>query len=199
MSRSFLEAVENRRSIRTVGRASPLQEDKLVELIRRCAKYSPSAFNSQGARLLVLLGGQHEKFWNITEGILKKIVPEGRFGKTAAKLAAFRSGVGTVLVYEDQNVVQTLQKQFPLYKDHFPEWALQSSGMLQLVLWTALEEAGFGASLQHYDPLVDELVQKEWNVPSGWKLLTEIPFGSPEETPGEKSFKPLESRVFVKK
>jgi len=70
-------------------------------------------FNSQSARVAVLLSEQHDKLWNITEGVLKAIVPEDQFASTAQRIDGFRSGYGTVLFFEDQTVVESLQGQFP--------------------------------------------------------------------------------------
>jgi predicted oxidoreductase (fatty acid repression mutant protein) len=38
-------------------------------------------------------------------------------------------------------------------------------------------------------------VKKEWNVPSNWKLIAQMPFGNPTAQPGDKEFKPLEDRI----
>ena len=67
--------------------------------------------------------------------------------------------------------------------------------MHQLVVWTALEAEGLGASLQHYNPLIDDEVKKEWNIPDNWKLIAQMPFGNPTSQAGEKEFQPLEDRV----
>ncbi|MBP3039398.1 nitroreductase family protein [Bacillaceae bacterium Marseille-Q3522] len=197
MSKSFAQAIEERRSYYGITKESPIADEKIVELVHHAVKHTPSAFNSQSARAVVLLGEQSDKVWNITEDALKKVVPADSFSSTAEKIASFRSGYGTVLFFEDQTVVEGLQKQFALYADNFPVWSNQSNGMLQLVVWTALEEAGFGASLQHYNPLIDEAVQKEWDIPSSWKLIAEIPFGKPAAEPGEKQFQPIAERVKV--
>jgi predicted oxidoreductase (fatty acid repression mutant protein) len=45
-----------------------------------------------------------------------------------------------------------------------------------------------GASLQHYNPLIDAAVAREWNVPAYWKLRAQMPFGSNENGFGEKPF-----------
>lgn len=87
--------------------------------------------------------------------------------------------------------------KFSLYKDNFPIWSLQSNGMLEFAVWTMLEDEGLGASLQHYNPLVDEGVRKAWNLPASWKLLAEMPFGSVEAPAGTKEFLPLEERMKV--
>ena len=69
--------------------------------------------------------------------------------------------------------------------------------MLQFVVWTALEQTGLGASLQHYSPLIDEDVRNEWGLPENWKLIAQMPFGKPVAQPGEKQFSPLEARLKV--
>lgn len=51
--------------------------------------------------------------------------------------------------------------------------------MLQLFVWTALENEGLDASLQHYNPIIDEEVKKQWNIPESWKLIVQMPFGKP--------------------
>lgn len=80
---------------------------------------------------------------------MRKVVPPEDFVSTAGKIASFRNGYGTILFFEDQTIVANLQKQFPLYQDNFPVWSQQSSGILQYIVWTALELEGLGASLQH--------------------------------------------------
>ena len=69
--------------------------------------------------------------------------------------------------------------------------------MHQLAIWSMLEDKGLGASLQHYNPLIDEAVQKEWGISSTWELIAQMPFGTPTEQPGEKEIKPLEHRILV--
>lgn len=64
-------------------------------------------------------------------------------------------------------------------------------------VWTALEAEGFGANLQHYNPLIDATVAKQWNLPNDWRLVAQLVFGSPEGTADEKSHKPIEERVKV--
>ena len=59
-------------------------------------------------------------------------------------------------------------REFALYADNFPVWSEQAGGMAQLSVWAALANAGVGASLQHYNPLVDADVAREWNIPASW-------------------------------
>lgn len=197
MNKDFNSSIQERRSIYAITKESPVSDDRIQEIIEFAVKYTPSAFNSQSARVVVLLGENQNKLWDITKETLRNIVPAESFSSTEDKINSFRNGYGTVLFFEDQSVIEGLQKQFALYKDNFPVWSQQSSGMLQLVIWTSLENEGLGASLQHYNPLIDDEVKKEWNIPENWKLIGQMPFGKPSAQPGEKQFQPLEDRVKV--
>ncbi|MNH75879.1 Nitroreductase family protein [compost metagenome] len=198
MSNAFFDAVKNRRSIYAISKESPISDERIQEIVNEAVKHTPSAFNSQSARVVVLLGEQHDKLWNHTEEILRKIVNnDENFKSTAEKMESFRAGYGTVLFFEDPNVVAGLQQQFASYADNFPIWSEQSSGMLQFVVWTALELEGLGASLQHYNPIIDEAIVSEWGIPESWRLRAQLPFGKIADPAGEKQFQPLEERVKV--
>ncbi|MNN04950.1 Nitroreductase family protein [compost metagenome] len=193
----FLNVLKKRRSVYGISKESVISDDKIEEIVKEAVLHTPSAFNSQSARVVVLFNEQHDKLWDITKEILRGQVPAENFGSTEQKMDSFKSGHGTVLFFEDQSVIEGLQKQFALYADNFPIWSQQSSGMLQLVVWTALSEAGLGATLQHYNPLIDEKVTAEWSIPASWKLIAQMPFGKPVATPGEKEFAPIDSRLKV--
>ena len=197
MSKDFNVAIQERRSIYAITKESPIADDRIQEIINHAVKHTPSSFNSQSARVVVLLGEHHNKVWDIAKEALRKIVPAESFSSTEEKIDSFHNGYGTVLFFEDQSVIEGLQEQFALYKDNFPVWSQQSSGMLQLVVWTTLENEGLGASLQHYNPIIDEEVAKEWNLPESWKLIAQMPFGKPSAKPQEKQFQPLEQRIKV--
>ncbi len=193
----FLAAVKHRRSIYAIGNAIEVSEQRIEEVVGEAVLHTPSAFNSQSARVVILFKDKHVRLWNLTEEILRGIVPADQFSSTEQRMQSFRSGYGTILFYEDQTVIEGLQQKFATYKDNFPIWSQQSNGMLQYVIWTALELEGLGASLQHYNPLIDDKVRSEWGLPQEWKLIAQMPFGHPEQAPGEKQFEPLEKRLRV--
>ncbi|MGC4376622.1 nitroreductase family protein [Fictibacillus sp. Mic-4] len=197
MSKDFYAAVKDRRSIYGISKEAVVSDERIQEVIEHAVKHTPSSFNSQSARVVLLLGEQHDKLWDITKETLRKIVPADQFAPTEEKMNAFKSGYGTVLFFEDETVIEQLQQSFPSYKENFPIWSHHSSGMHQFVVWTALEIEGFGATLQHYNPLIDDQVKQEWNIPAEWKLIAQMPFGKPTVQPGEKEFKPLEDRIKV--
>ena len=198
MEKSIFAAVKTRRTHYAISKDPVITEDQIQEIVSEAVKHTPSAFNSQSARVVVLFGEHHNRLWDIIKAELKKIAPTESFQATEDKInGAFRSGYGSILYFEDMSVVEGLQKKFPLYKDAFPMFSHHSAGMLQFVVWAALSEQGLGASLQHYNPVVDHAVKAEWNLPDSWKLLAQMPFGKPVAAPGEKTFQPIEERVKV--
>lgn len=199
MNKNFYEAIKERRSIYAISKESPISDERIQEIVEDIVKHVPSAFNSQTTRTVILLGEYHDKLWDITMEALRKIVPANNFASTEAKINSFKSGHGTVLFFEDFAVVEALQQQFELYKDNFPVWALQTSGMMQFSVWTAFATEGLGASLQHYTELIDEQVKKEFNIPESWKMLAQMPFGKIVKGAGEKEFNPIEDKVKVLK
>lgn len=198
MAPNFKEALKHRRTHYQICNHSSISDEQIKEIIDFAVLNVPSAFNSQSTRVVLLLGENHKKLWEITKEALRKIVPVDAFKATEEKInSAFEVGYGTILFFEDQVVIEGLQKQFPLYADNFPVWSQQTSGMHQLAIWTMLEDAGLGASLQHYNPLIDKEVEEEWHINPKWKLIAEMPFGTPVKEPGEKQFAPLSERVLV--
>lgn len=198
MKSEFWNAVKGRRSYYNISKDTVATDERIQEIVGEAVKYVPSAFNSQSARVVILLGEQHERLWDIAKAELKKIVPTASFQATEDKInGSFRSGYGSILYFEDTDVVKGLQENFPLYRDNFSLWSNQSSGMLQFTIWTALELEGFGATLQHYNPVIDEAVKLAWEIKNSWKLIAQMPFGKPVLHPDPKEFQPLTERIKV--
>lgn len=196
MEATFSDALKGRRTYYAIGRQPVTSDSRIEQVVGEAVNHTPSSFNSQSSRVVILLGEQHERLWDIARAELKKIVPPESFPATEEKInGAFRSGYGSILFYEDMEVVAGLQRKFPAYSDNFPVWSQQSSGMLQLAVWTSLELDGWGASLQHYNPIIDDAVREAWDIPQGWKLIAQMPFGTPLAEPGPKEFEPLEKRI----
>ena len=185
---SFLDHIKQRRTIYAVGKNVALTPEQIESVIKEAVNHSPSAFNSQTSRIVTLFGESHLQFWNIVRETLRKIVPEAAFEGTNAKINSFAAGYGTVLFYEDQDVVKSLQEQFALYADNFPVWSEHSSAIAQFAVWTALSEQNIGASLQHYNPIVDAEIAEVFDIPANWKLRAQLVFGSIEAPAGEKTF-----------
>ena len=185
---SFLDQIKQRRSIYALGNNVTLAQNEIENIIKEAVRQSPSSFNSQTSRAVILFDHSHVKFWTIVLETLQKIVPEAAFAGTKTKIDSFIAGKGTVLFYEDQPTVKQLQEQFPLYADNFPVWSQHSTGIAQFAVWTALAEQGVGASLQHYNPIVDDQVADVFQVSKDWKLRAQLVFGSIEAPAAEKAY-----------
>lgn len=194
---NFEQLVTLRRSIYNLGRNLKLSNQEIDKLIERMVKYCPSAFNSQSGRVIILHDDSHLKLWSIVLEQVRQIVPPEHFTASESKIKSFADGQGTVLFFIDDETTTVLQQKFPLYSANFPVWAEQAGGMLQYMVWTILAEHNIGASLQHYNPLIDNDVRSEFSVPSSWRLIAQMPFGSVEAPADEKTFLPLADRVKI--
>ena len=199
MSRTFIEAISHRRSNYLLENISPVSTAHILDTIDTILSVVPSPFNAQSARVVVLFGEQHLALWDIVEQELKSRIPSDIFDKTRQKLHnAFRSGFGTILIYEDEATLDKLRIDTPDYAENVSRWSEQSSGMLQFALWTALEDMGFGASLQHYNPLIDKAVSERWLIDKSWRLIAQMPFGLPKDNPSPHIQKtPIHQRRLV--
>ena len=189
MANEFLNLIEQRRTIYALAKNVEQTPEYLTDLIQRTIRESPSSFNSQSSRAVILFNAEHKKFWNFVKKELQTYATdEVAAAKTAAKMDSFAAGLGTILFFEDMSVVEDLQTRFALYAENFPIWAEHSTAMAQFATWTALHTEGLGASLQHYNPIVDEQVHNEWDIPQNWKLRAQLVFGSIEAEAKEKTY-----------
>lgn len=196
--KTLQKLAEKRRSIYALSNQLPVSNDEIVNLVEHAVLHTPSAFNSQSTRIVVLFGKDHKKLWDITEETLKVIVGDDeKFQGTKDKIAGFRAGAGTVLFFEDKGVVRNMQEVASLYADKFPIWAHQTSAMHQYIIWTALASLDIGANLQHYNPVIDQRVADAWDIADDWELNAQMVFGAIEQPAGDKAFQPIDERMKV--
>ena len=193
----LLQLIKNRRTYYPLTKDLTITPSRIQEIVNESTLHTPSSFNSQSNRLVVLFGAEHDKLWDITTETLKKIVPQDQWEHSAQRMSMFKGAAGTILFFDDQTVVEGMQAKFAAYADKFPLFASQSLAMQQFVLWTALEAEGLGANLQHYSPLIDEQVAQTWKLPTSWKLNAQLVFGGKAAEAPSKEFAPLEDRVKV--
>lgn len=191
------QAAETRRSIYALNKNLPISNAEVQKIIEHAVLHTPSSFNSQSTRVVVLFGAEHKKVWGFIEDALRQIVPAEKFEPTGQKLNGFKAAAATVLFFEDQTVVKGLQEKFPSYAENFPIWSEHTNAMHQYAVWTTLAAAGVGANLQHYNPLPDKAVAKEYNLPESWTLRAQMVIGGIEAPAGEKEFAPLSERLKV--
>lgn len=184
---TFREAVAHRRTCYALSAESPITEEELLDLLDTALRDAPSAFNVQSSRLVLLLGVAHRRLWDIVKEELLRLVPPEAATRTREKIdTAFAAGYGTVLFYEDRTLTERQKVTYPIYAYQIDNYSLQGSAMLQFIVWTLLADAGLGASLQHYNPLIDRRVAEEWDIDPAWKLIAQMPFGTPLTAPAPK-------------
>ncbi len=198
MEKTFQEALRHRRSYYHLADTSLVDDERIAEILRFAIEQIPSAFNSQSTRLVLLLHDHHRALWEIVRNTLRGLLSETAFARSTKKIErSFAAGYGTVLFFEDEAVLRQLRQEAPIYAASFTTWSAQTSAMHQLTVWTMLEEVGFGASLQHYNPLIDDDVRQHWGLPAEWTLMAQMPFGMPLDTPEPRSMEPVEERLRI--
>ncbi len=199
MAKDFYTAISERRSHYSIGSLAVTSDERIIEVLEQASLHSPSAYNSQSTRVVLLLGEHHKKLWTILMEVMRERLTPEKFPRTEQKINGFMAGYGTVLFFEDMDAVQNLIDKFPTYADNFRQWSLQGAGIMEYIVWTALEAEGYGASLQHYNELIGEAVATEWDLPASWRLNAQMPFGNITGMPGQKTFLPLEGRLKIMK
>lgn len=196
---AYMEAVMGRRSRYDLGSDLEVSEDRILELVREVVQAAPTAGNAQGSKVVVLLGAAHLRFWDLVVEIFQGRLSEERFPKTRKKLLGFKAGTGTVLFYEDEEILEGLKEKYARHGERYETWAMHGSGMQQFALWTAFSAEGIGASLQHYNPVIDEAVKEAFHIPGHFRLVAQMPFGRILSEPEPKEKRPVEEKVLVRR
>lgn len=187
---SVITGLEKRRSRYLLNKELPVAKEKVEEVIKRVTELVPDAFDMKSARVVAAFGEEHEALWDEIERVFEGKVPHD-------KIQSFRNGAGTILYFYEEEVVDGLAAKFPTYAANFPVWANHANGMLQISIWTALAELGIGASLQHYNPIIDEMVRERYKLPKTYRLVAQMPFGGIEKEPEAKAKEKIEQRVQI--
>ena len=192
------EMFAKRHSFYALNNKINLSRNEMTDLIKTTLKLYPSPFNSQSARLVVLYDKEHQNFWHLVEDALLKTAPKEKADGIKQRINGFRAGYGTILYFIDNEIVKEEEKQMPLYAANFKTWAHHSNAMLQYMIWTALANTNIGASLQHYNPLIDKEVAETYKISSNWELVAQMPFGGIVSTPVAHSFENIDDKLIVK-
>ena len=192
----FIEMIKNRRSVYSLNKNMTVSDDKIFDLVRDCVKYVPDAFDIKSQRVVICTGAKHEKFWNNVYDELVKFTGENL---SRQRIDSFATGYGTIFYFYDMDDVEKAKSKYALYADRFNDWVMQSNGMLQFAIWTGLRTLGLGANLQHYNPIINKMVQDMFDVPENWVLVAQMPFGEIEKNPEPKPNEDISKRFIIKK
>ena len=193
---NFTEMLKKRRTIYTLNQESPVFNDKIIQTITDCVRYVPDAFDMKSQRVVIIIGDKNTTFWN---GVYDAVAAASGGKFSHDKTDSFSAGIGTILYFYDSDVVNNMQKKFPLYADRFHDWVMQSNGMLQFAIWTGLRNLNIGASLQHYNPIIDKMTHDMFNLPDNWVLVAQMPFGGIAALPDKKPTEDISLRIKTEK
>lgn len=158
---------------------APIEEVR--QLLEDVLLYTPSGFNSQPVRMVLLTGEKSVEHWKLVGEILMHKIGIERYNTSQAKDRIdnlFTKGVGTVLFFDDTDVTDRTMKEHPRYELNFPKWAHQAQGSHQFMVWLGLKALGYGANLQHYNNMRDDLIRKQVGAPDNWDFVGHMPFGT---------------------
>ena len=193
----YSDAIKIRRSQYALTNTIKVPEEKVVEVIKESIKHTPSPYNIQSTRAMVLLGENHKKLWQIVKEVLLEKIGAERFVATEEKINKnFLSGYGTILFFIDEAVVKENAQKI---SKNFYGWANESAAMAQVAVWTGLSDLGLGASLQHYNPIIDQKTKAAFEIAENWKPISQMPFGDIIAEPKVKEFKDIDTLVKVKR
>jgi predicted oxidoreductase (fatty acid repression mutant protein) len=178
---ALADLMARRRSIRQL-RDGSLPRGALARIVA-AARSVPAAYNRPPWHIVVV----HERsggFWDVVEAAFRDRLGGDRLARYLDRLAGFRGGVGAVLVYEDRTAVEEMRQACGIDHDQARAYSEQGLGMVQLALWLAIVAEGLGASLQHWEALIEDRVAAFLGLPADrFRLAATMPLGFPAEEP----------------
>ena len=158
---NFLEIANKRRTQYMIGGEANHSIEEIAAELARVVTASPSAFNSQTTRLVIVSEAANQKVWEIIDGTQKEILDEGMYNYFKGVFETAKNAVGTVLFFE-------------LYKE-------QNAAMAEYAALLRLAELGYGANLQHFNigfqQGFDRSIKEALDLPDHWELNAQMPFG----------------------
>lgn len=178
----YLKALATRRTIYALKPELPSNVSiaEIQAAIQAIIRDTPTSFNSQGSRAIILTGDKHKKVW----GQVVDSIPDESGKKRPASVRD--EAYGSVIFFTDDITTEKLESQFPAWAAAMAQFADHSSGAAQIHSWTALELLGLGAHLQHYNGYIKAALGEE--APAEWNVQAQLVFGLPAAGAGEKVF-----------
>ncbi|SCV02978.1 LANO_0G01398g1_1 [Lachancea nothofagi CBS 11611] len=187
----FLDTIASRRTIYALKPQLPenIELKDVQDVVQAIIKHTPTAFNSQINRAMILTGESHKRLWNH----VYETIPIENFKKRP--LSARDEAFGTVVFMVNDAKTKEMQQQFPAWAETIPELAAHASGSAQISTWAAFKQLGIGAHLQHFNQLVADALP-EGSIMEDWEVQGQLVFGLPAGSPNEKTFIENEVKVF---
>jgi hypothetical protein len=116
-SSTYLEAVKHRRTVYGVTDNVSVSDDRIIEIVNEVIQTIPSSWNSQSTRIVVTLGKEHKKFWDVVIATAKPFMLENQseedWKRNEARFKSFQAAYGTVCVFPlvSETLLAPLPKQ----------------------------------------------------------------------------------------
>lgn len=183
----YLEAISERRSHYLLKPTLPpkISIDDVRAIVQAIIRNTPTSHNSQTNRAIILVGETHKSVW---DQVYNTVVEEHR--KAKPRMISDEA-YGSVIFFTNEASIRELQEEYPKWASEISNLGEQSSGAVQINIWTVLSQMGIGCNLQHYNPWVSAALNglpAPVEIPDDWKIRGQLVFGLPAGTPRDKEF-----------
>lgn len=96
MADTYLEQIKSRRTVYSLEASSPTSDDRIIEIAREVILHSPSSFNCQATRMVLLLKTEHIRFWDLAKECFKATMQTDVYEEYEKKLLQRQEAYGTV-------------------------------------------------------------------------------------------------------
>lgn len=94
---SLLDAIKGRSSLHALSDDIDIPDARIQEIVREGILHSPTPFNCQSGRAVVLVKAEHKKFWDMAHDAAKTSIPPALFEtRFEPRIKMFRAAYGTV-------------------------------------------------------------------------------------------------------
>lgn len=97
-SKALLDMMVERKSVYAMKHEAPITDERVLEIVRHVVMHSPSPFNVQSCRVVVLLGEEHQKFWNTAIEVIKPTMPAPAWEMFETNIESYKTGYGSVRI-----------------------------------------------------------------------------------------------------
>lgn len=160
-----------------MGKKIKNEREDVEEMIREEIKKKKYYLNQKSQREVIMFGKEREKIWKIVKEKIRKIVKEEDLKKKEEKIEGFDEGEGKVLLYEEKRVVKGIKENLKIYEDNLKVWQEKQGGMEKNEVWEEIENEGIGERIKNYNKMIEEEVEKKWDVKRNWKIREKMKFG----------------------
>ena len=190
-----MDVIEKRRSNYDLATNIELTKKDLINLLRKIIYYSPSPFNVQSSKIVLLNKKSHHLLWTtVVEEYLKKNNNGELLDSDKARIKREDKAYGTILFYKDEQVIEENKKKLDAYEQkELNNWCLEESAMLQMNVWNELRLKNIGAHLVHFDN-IDEEISVTFDIDKKYKLVAMMVFGSIVQEAAVKPKKDIDKR-----